>query len=126
VGLPDTSSTGATIIEISRSGFVARTPSPLRVGMLCDVQAELGTGVMTRVAAQVVRTLKPDAETMFGFRIEQPDDAWQQCSDWLETTTVTTERPQPEHSPSPAPAPSGMCQAGHPEHRPSQRARVSA
>lgn len=39
VGLPDTSSTDATIVEISRSGFVARTPWPLRVGMLCDVQA---------------------------------------------------------------------------------------
>jgi hypothetical protein len=126
VGLPDTSSTSATIIEISRSGFVARTPSQLQVGMLCDVQAELGTGVMTRVAAQVVRALKPDAEPTFGFRVEQPDDAWQQCSDWLEITTVTNERPLGEHPPSPAPAPSGMGQAGHPDHRPSQRARASA
>jgi hypothetical protein len=126
VGLPDTSSANATIIEISRSGFVARTPSPLQVGMLCDVQAELGTGVSTRVAAQVVRTLKPGAEPTFGFRVEQPDDAWQQCSDWLEITTVTTERPQGEHPPSPAPAPSGMGRAGHMDYQPSRRARASA
>jgi hypothetical protein len=25
---------------------------------------------------------------VFGFRVEQPDDAWQQCSDWLDTTTT--------------------------------------
>jgi hypothetical protein len=67
---------------------VARTPWPLRVGMLCDVQAELGTGVRTRVVAEVVRALKPGAEPVFGFRVEQPDDAWQQCSDWLDTTTT--------------------------------------
>jgi hypothetical protein len=126
VGLPDTSSADATIIEISRSGFVARTPSPLQVGMLCDVQAELGTGVSTRVAAQVVRTLKPGAEPTFGFRVEQPDDAWQQCSDWLEITTVTTERPVGEHPPSPAPAPSGIGRAGHPDRRTSRHARASA
>ena len=99
VGLPDTSSTDATIVEISRSGFVARTPWPLRVGMLCDVQAELGTGVRTRVVAEVVRALKPGAEPVFGFRVEQPDDAWQQCSDWLDTTTVPTKY-TPQHSPA--------------------------
>jgi hypothetical protein len=81
---------------------------------------------MTRVAAQVVRALTPDAETMFGFRIEQPDDAWQQCSDWLETTTVTTERPLVEHPPLPAPAPSGVGWAETADHRPSQRAHASA
>jgi hypothetical protein len=100
VGLPDTSSTDATIVEISRSGFVARTPWPLRVGMLCDVQAELGTGVRTRVVAEVVRALKPGAEPVFGFRVEQPDDAWQQCSDWLDTTTTVPAKYTPQRSPA--------------------------
>jgi hypothetical protein len=35
-----------------------------------------------------VRALKPGVEPVFGFRVEHPDDAWQQCSDWLDTTTV--------------------------------------
>jgi len=89
LGLPDTSSTDAMIVEISRSGFVARTPRPLRVGMLCDIQAELGTGVKTRVVAEVVRSMKSGDQAVFGFRVDEPDDAWQQCSDWLDTTTTS-------------------------------------
>lgn len=98
MGLPDTSSTDAMIVEISRAGFVARTPWPLRVGMLCEVQAELGAGVKTRVVAEVVRALKSGSEPVFGFRVEEPDDAWQQCSDWLDTTTITPAQHAP-HAP---------------------------
>lgn len=84
LGLPDASSTQATIVEISRSGFLARLPWALQVGTRCEVRAELGNGVRTRVLAEVTRAVKTGAESVFGFRVERPDDAWHRCVGWLE------------------------------------------
>ncbi len=99
IRLPDTSSTEGTIIEISHSGFLARLPWPMRIGMLCDVQAELGPGIRTRVVAEVVRNLNSESAHLFGFRVEQPDEAWQRCVAWLDLDAA------PKASSGPVPTP---------------------
>lgn len=96
VSLPDTAATAAaTIVEISQSGFLARLLSPLRVGMRCEVRAELGAGIRTRVAAEVVRAAQAGTEQLFGFKVERPDNAWQRCSAWLDGADLHRPQPRP-------------------------------
>jgi GNAT superfamily N-acetyltransferase len=75
----------ATIIEISRTGFLARLLRPLQVGMRCEVLAELGDGVRARVQAHVVREVNSQAGQFYGFQVDRSDDAWQRCVAWLES-----------------------------------------
>ena len=99
IGLPDTSSTEGTIIEISHSGFLARLPWPMRIGMLCEVHAELGQGIRTRVVAEVVRGLHPESGHLFGFRVEHPDEAWQRCVAWMDQAAAPKTIPGREPTP---------------------------
>ncbi len=76
----------ATIVEISRSGFLARLLRPLQVGMRCEVLAELGDGVRAHVQAHVVREVNSSAGQFYGFQVDRSDEAWQRCVAWLEGT----------------------------------------
>jgi hypothetical protein len=82
-----------TVLEISAQGFLARTPQPLPVGARCHVVAELGSGVPSRVQAEVVRSASTDAGQFYGFRVERPDAAWQRCVAWLEEAAAQASRP---------------------------------
>lgn len=73
-----------TIIEISEQGFQARATQSLQIGQRCSVTAELANGIHSRVQAEVVRTASSDSGQLFGFRIDEPDPAWTQCSDWID------------------------------------------
>ena len=72
-----------TIVEISGHGFLARTTRSLAVGTRCSLTAELGRGVLSHALAEVVRQAKSDAGQLYGFHIENPDDAWLRCVAWL-------------------------------------------
>jgi len=74
----------ATIVEISRTGFLARLLRPLQVGMRCEVLAELGDGVRACVQAHVVREVNSSAGQFYGFQVDHSDEAWQRCVAWLE------------------------------------------
>ncbi len=74
----------ATIVEISRTGFLARLLRPLQVGMRCEVLAELGDGVRACVQAHVVREVNSAAGQFYGFQVDRSDEAWQRCVAWLE------------------------------------------
>ncbi len=74
----------ATIVEISRTGFMARLLRPLQVGMRCEVLAELGEGVRAQVQAHVVREVDGSSGQFYGFQVDRSDEAWQRCVAWLE------------------------------------------
>ena len=73
-----------TIVEISAHGFQARAIRPLQVGLRCTVAAELAEGVRAHVEAEIVRKVSSDSGQLFGFRVDDPDPAWQRCVAWLE------------------------------------------
>ena len=83
----------ATIVEISQAGFLARLVKPLRVGARCTVLAELGAGVQSRFEAELVRNVDTSAGTLFGFRVDRPDAAWDRCVAWLDRSTEAAAKP---------------------------------
>ena len=74
-----------TIVEVSAHGFQARCAQPLVPGSRFQVSAELGTGLHARVNAQLVREVPGDSGQLFGFHVDQPDQAWLHCVSWLES-----------------------------------------
>ena len=84
----------ATIVEISRAGFLARLFEPLDKGIRCTVLAELGAGVLSRFEAELVRSVKTSSGLLYGFRIEQPDEAWERCVVWLDHSTAAAAKLQ--------------------------------
>ena len=72
------------IVEISGHGFLARTTSALDIGARCSLAVELAEGVLSHTQAEVVRQAKSDAGQFYGFRIENPDNAWRRCVAWLD------------------------------------------
>ncbi len=82
--------TPATIVELSRSGFLARCAAPLRPGLRFVVRAELGAGVATEVRAEVVRIASTTDAPHYGFRIDAADSAWLRCAAWLEGASPAT------------------------------------
>ena len=47
--------------------------------------AELGREQQqARVKAQLVRRVESDTGLLFGFQVQEPDEAWTTCVDWLE------------------------------------------
>ena len=74
-----------TIVEVSAHGFQARAAQKLTIGSRFQVSAELGTGLVARVQAELVRELPGDTGRLFGFHVEQPDEAWLHCVSWLES-----------------------------------------
>jgi GNAT superfamily N-acetyltransferase len=73
-----------TIVEISVNGFQARTLGPLQIGLRCSVSAELAEGIRAHVDAEIVRQVATESGEQFGFRVDDPDPAWQRCVAWLE------------------------------------------
>ncbi|MDE2276536.1 MAG: GNAT family N-acetyltransferase [Burkholderiales bacterium] len=73
-----------TIVEISAQGFQARVAQSLKVGDRFSVAAELAQGISARVSAEVVRLAGGEGGELFGFRVDEPDPAWQRCVAWLE------------------------------------------
>jgi hypothetical protein len=74
-----------TIVEVSAHGFQARCARKLTPGSRFQVSAELGTGLLARVNAELVREVPGDTGQVFGFHVEQPDEAWLHCVSWLES-----------------------------------------
>ena len=74
-----------TIVEVSAHGFQARATQVLTLGSRYQVSAELGTGLRARVHAELVREVPGDVGQLFGFHVEQPDEAWLHCVSWLES-----------------------------------------
>ncbi|HLL19642.1 MAG TPA: PilZ domain-containing protein [Rubrivivax sp.] len=74
-----------TIVELSAHGFQARCTKVLALGSRFQVSAELGTGLLARVNAELVREVPGDTGRLFGFHVEQPDEAWLHCVSWLES-----------------------------------------
>lgn len=74
-----------TIVEVSAHGFQARATQALAQGSRFQVSAELGTGLRARVQAELVREVPDDTGRLFGFHVEQPDQAWLHCVSWLES-----------------------------------------
>lgn len=74
-----------TIVEVSAHGFQARATQALALGSRFQVSAELGTGLRARVHAELVREVPGDVGQLFGFHVEQPDQAWLHCVSWLES-----------------------------------------
>jgi GNAT superfamily N-acetyltransferase len=95
----------ATIVEISRTGFMARLLRPLQVGMRCEVMAELGDGIRACVQAHVVREVNSSAGQFYGFQVDRSDEAWQRCVAWLEGADA---RPVTTTAPLPAPINAGL------------------
>ena len=79
-----------TIVEVSLHGFLARTTSVLAIGARCSLDAELGEGVLSHTQAEVVRQARSDAGQFYGFRIENPDNAWRRCVAWLDNADHLT------------------------------------
>ncbi len=77
----------ATIVEISKAGFLARLVKPLELGTRCTVLAELGAGVESRFEAELVRDFATSSGTLFGFHVDRPDDAWDRCVAWLDRSS---------------------------------------
>jgi len=75
-----------TIVEISGHGFLARISRALPEGTRCSLVVELGEGLLSHGEAEVVRQARSDTGQFYGFRIENPDDAWRRCVAWLEGT----------------------------------------
>ena len=78
------------IVEISGHGFLARTTSALDIGARCSLAVELAEGVLSHTQAEVVRQAKSDAGQFYGFRIENPDNAWRRCVAWLDAADQLT------------------------------------
>jgi len=73
-----------TLVELSRSGFRARTEARLVPGDRVTVEAELGAGRRTRVEARVVVVAPSYDGPAYGLHIATPDAAWLDCAAWLE------------------------------------------
>ena len=73
----------ATIVEISGSGFRARSARLLQAGQRCTVMADLGPQQASTVEARVVRIAGDPANGEMAFEIVVADTAWRRCTDWL-------------------------------------------
>lgn len=106
----DTDERRVTIIEISRHGFLARTTRALPIGSRWSLVAELAEGVQGSGQAEVVRQARSDHGLLYGFRIDDPDDAWQRCVAWLEATAQTARCVGADATPGAASVPASSAQ----------------
>lgn len=77
-----------TVIELSLTGFQARSRLPLLVGARGEAVIELGDAERSRLAVEVVRQRPGDGETFYGFRVSEADESWRRCVAALETRHV--------------------------------------
>ncbi|MDR7334195.1 GNAT family N-acetyltransferase [Roseateles asaccharophilus] len=77
-----------TIIELSLTGFQARSKLPLEIGAKGDALVELGVDERSRLRVEVVREHQADGASFYGFRVSDEDDAWRRCVAALETRHV--------------------------------------
>lgn len=77
-----------TVIELSLTGFQARSKLPLSVGAKGDAFVELGTAERSRLQVEVIREHCSDGASFYGFRVKEADDSWRRCVAALETLHV--------------------------------------
>jgi hypothetical protein len=67
------------VIDASRGGFLARAATPLPDRLRGIVRVHLGVGRVATEEAVAVRQVASAVGPCYGFRIESPGMAWQQC-----------------------------------------------
>jgi GNAT superfamily N-acetyltransferase len=77
-----------TVIEISLSGFQAQSKLDIPVGVEGSVSVELGAEERAKLDVKVMRHHHGDTGEFYGFRLEEPDEAWRRCVSALETEHV--------------------------------------
>lgn len=87
------------VIDISLNGFLARANERLTDDLRGVVCVRLGEGVVSNAEAVVVREVVRDGALFYGFSIDAPDLAWQQCIFDLEARDA----PQPVQRTLPMP-----------------------
>jgi hypothetical protein len=74
------------VIDVSRHGFLARASSWLPEQVSGAVRVALGVGKIVTEMAVAVRCVRTPGGPYYGFHIEAPGIAWQQCIAELETS----------------------------------------
>ena len=77
-----------TVIEISLSGFQAQSRLDIPVGAEGSVRVELGTDERATLSVKVMRHHHTDTGEFYGFKLDEPDEAWRRCVSALETEHV--------------------------------------
>lgn len=77
-----------TVIEISLSGFQARSELDIPVGAAGAVRVELGSQDRASLDVKVMRHHHTDTGEFYGFRVEEPDEVWRRAVSALETEHV--------------------------------------
>lgn len=80
-----------SVIELSLSGFQARSLSELPVGQEAEAMVELGKGLVSRVRVRVMRRKHTDEGEFYGFRLDEPDPIWRRCVSALELGQTSTD-----------------------------------
>ena len=77
-----------TVIELSLTGFQARSKLPLSIGAKGDAFIELGTAERSQLQVEVMREHCGEGMSFYGFRVNEADDSWRRCVAALETRHV--------------------------------------
>jgi GNAT superfamily N-acetyltransferase len=99
-GLAAGSAFPAAIVEASARGFQARSTRALNLGERVSADVELGKGIASRLVARVARQVSDESGLLYGFAIEQNDEAWNRCVAWLDAAPRQTDRRQQAAEPA--------------------------
>lgn len=74
------------VVEISLSGFQAESRLDLPLNVCGEARVQLGRQDWSRNEVCVVRCKHADGHRFYGFRVDEPDDAWCRCVAALEVS----------------------------------------
>ena len=74
------------VVEISLSGFQAESRLELPLDVCGEARVQLGRQDWSRNEVCLVRCKHADGQRFYGFRVDEPDDAWRRCVAALEVS----------------------------------------
>ncbi|NWG74277.1 MAG: GNAT family N-acetyltransferase [Rubrivivax sp.] len=72
------------VVDASRSGLQAIASRPLPLNVPATATVELGPAARSTLKVAAVRGVRPGESRVYGFRIDEADDAWFRCVNALE------------------------------------------